>query len=153
MRDSLRRCCMVKIIMGISLAALLIPVAILAQDLNTKLKSAVRGDNSAEERLLAKNYDINAKNEYGWTGLTYASLHGHSIIVEMLLTKDADAREINANACRTKKKVERRIIKGWEDIKRSEGVEWVFNFVFFLLLLPGRIILWLFYSIGCILGL
>jgi ankyrin repeat protein/ppGpp synthetase/RelA/SpoT-type nucleotidyltranferase len=47
-----------------------------------------KGDLQSVKRLLKDGVDVNAKDDYGWTALHYASQNGHDKVVEQLLVKD-----------------------------------------------------------------
>ncbi len=62
-----------------------------AGDLKEELWAAARkGDATAVEALLAKGADVNAKNAYGATALSFATDKGHLEVVEILLKHKAD---------------------------------------------------------------
>ena len=42
------------------------------------------------ELLIAAGADVNAKNDWGWTPLTYAAINDHEEIAELLIAKGAD---------------------------------------------------------------
>src|SRR5262245_43542749 len=54
------------------------------------LAAAKRGDADAVKALLAKGADVNAKNSYGATALSYAADKGHIEVVKLLLQNKAD---------------------------------------------------------------
>jgi len=55
------------------------------------LAAAKKGDAEAVQALLAKGVDVNAKNSYGATALSFAADKGHLEIVKLLLQNKADA--------------------------------------------------------------
>jgi ankyrin repeat protein len=62
-----------------------------AADPNEELLAAARkGDVDAVKALLAKGADVNAKNSYGATALSYAADKGHLEVVKVLLENKAD---------------------------------------------------------------
>jgi hypothetical protein len=80
---------------GCSLALLLIPLTVLAQnskqELNDQLFEATRkGDAAAVTALLDKGADVNAKFRYGTTALFKAAEKGHVSVVRVLLDRGAD---------------------------------------------------------------
>jgi len=85
-----------KILIGIVLLVLLVPVTAYAQDLNSELLDATeQGDVASVKALLAKGADIHAKNKHGWTALMAAAQYGHVETVKALLAKDA---KVNAKS-------------------------------------------------------
>jgi hypothetical protein len=69
----------------------MLPAAILAGDINEDLITAARkGDLAVVKELLAKGADVNAKTQYGATGLSYACDRGHLEIVKVLIEHGAD---------------------------------------------------------------
>jgi ankyrin repeat protein len=79
-----------------SLALLLIPLTVLAQnskqELNDQLWEATRkGDVAAVTALLDKGADVNARFRYGTTALFKAAERGHISVVKVLLERGADA--------------------------------------------------------------
>ncbi len=70
----------------------LIPLGVIAQNLNDELIAAARKSNvDAVKALLAKGADVNAKTEYGATPLFFACDRGNAEIVKILLEHGADA--------------------------------------------------------------
>lgn len=69
-----------KILIGIVLLVLLVPVTAYAQDLNSDLlEAAKQGDTATVKALLAKGADVNAKDkEFGQTALMVAAKGGHT---------------------------------------------------------------------------
>lgn len=62
-----------------------------AADPNDDLFAAAKkGDVDAVQALLAKGVDVNAKNSYGATALSFAADKGHLAIVKLLLQNNAD---------------------------------------------------------------
>ena len=51
------------------------------------LAAAKKGDADAVQALLAKGVDVNAKNSYGATALSFAADKGHLEVVKLLLAK------------------------------------------------------------------
>ena len=138
MRDLMGRYWMAKTIIGIALVSILTPVAIHTQDSNTNLlKVVARSDTATVEKLLSEDADVNSKEKYGGTALMVVSQEDHT---------KADEREINNNdACRKKKDV--------EDIeKRRRENKNIIGFILYLIFLPGHIIFWIVFSIGCWIG-
>lgn len=77
------------------LAALLVPLAVSAQDpkqaLNDQLFEAARkGDVATVTALLDKGVDVNAKFRYGTTALFKAAERGNTDVVKLLLARGAD---------------------------------------------------------------
>ncbi len=50
----------------------------------------VSGDYAEVKRLIEEGADINVHDEYGWTVLIYASVHGHTDIARLLIDEGAD---------------------------------------------------------------
>ena len=71
----------------VAVLTLLAPAADLGEDL---LAAAKKGDVVAVEALLARGADVNAKNAYGATALSYAADKGHLEVVRVLLKHKAE---------------------------------------------------------------
>ena len=57
---------------------------------NNALHNAAKGGNLSEVQILVRNFDINAKGQHGGTALYWAAREGHTEIVKLLLTLNAD---------------------------------------------------------------
>ena len=54
------------------------------------IAAAVEGDREAVERVLSRGADVNAKDEYSQTALSWAALWGHADVVKRLIDAGAD---------------------------------------------------------------
>ena len=57
---------------------------------NNALHNAAKEGNLSEVQILVRNFDINAKGQHGGTALYWAAREGHTEIVKLLLTLNAD---------------------------------------------------------------
>lgn len=74
-----------------SLLTMLLALAVFAQDANDEFFAAARrGDVAAVKAFLDKGGDVNTKNQYGATALSYAADKGHTELVRLLLERGAD---------------------------------------------------------------
>jgi outer membrane protein assembly factor BamB len=77
--------------LALALLAVLLLCPARAGDLKEELWAAARkGDAAAVEDLLARGVDVNAKNAYGATALSFATDKGHLEVVRVLLKHKAD---------------------------------------------------------------
>ena len=53
-------------------------------------EAARTGNIEAVKQHIAAGADVNAKNDWGWTPLTYAAINDHEEIAELLIAKGAD---------------------------------------------------------------
>ena len=73
------------------LAALLIPIPVYAQDINSELKAAAQNSQAEQVKaLLEAGVDVDAKDEDGMTALMWAAFGGSAETVQVLLDAGAD---------------------------------------------------------------
>lgn len=91
MNGFLRLCRIISARHSLFVIAVLLPIAVGADDINEELLTAGRkGDAEAVKALLAKGADVNAKTRYGATALSYAADKGHLGVVRILLDHGAN---------------------------------------------------------------